>query len=143
MSLKVLHAVELSVALRALEGAAARWVKLQSGPLASISGLLITLLELLLALAVVPPQQAGQVECLATILAGVVVGEGVAEAAAGPHMDSINLWRGFWDGSWFCHLEDVWELLSQPGAGQRTVGVLALNIQHFWFPLLQHFGLRR
>lgn len=41
VSLEVLHAVELSVALGAAEGAAARRVELQSGPLASVSGLLI------------------------------------------------------------------------------------------------------
>lgn len=110
MSLEVLHAVELSVALCAAERAAARWVKLQSGPLTSRYRLLATLLELLLALAVVPPQQAGQVERLTTGLAGIDVGEGVAEVAAGPYVDSVNLWRGFWDGSWFSWLEDVWEL---------------------------------
>lgn len=91
---EVLHAVELSVALRAAEGATARWVELQSGSLASCYRLLTTLLELLRALAVVPPQQAGQVEGLIAELAGIVVGYGVAEVAAGPHMDSINLWGG-------------------------------------------------
>lgn len=105
VGLEVLHAVELSVALCAAEGAAARWVKLKS-PLASCYRLLTTLLELLLALAVVPPQQAGQVEGLTTGLAGVEVADSVAKAAAGPHVDSINLWRGFWDGSWFRQLED-------------------------------------
>lgn len=110
VSLEVLHAVELSVALCAAERAAARRVNLQSGPPASCHGLLTTLLELLLALAVVPPQQAGQVERLTAGLAGVEVGEGVDEVAAGPHVDSVNLWRGFWDGTWFCQLEDVWEL---------------------------------
>lgn len=102
VSLEVLHAVELSIALCAAKGAASWWVKLHSAPLASIEGLLKTLLELLLALAEVPPQQAGQGERLAAGLAGVEVGVGVAEVAAGPHMDSIDLWRGFWDGSWFC-----------------------------------------
>ncbi|KAA8595120.1 hypothetical protein FQN60_012255 [Etheostoma spectabile] len=68
---------------------------------------------LLLALAKVPPQQAGQRECLATGLAGVEVG--VAEIAAGPYTDSIDLWRGFWDGSWFCQLEDVWEFCKRDG----------------------------
>lgn len=106
MSLEVLHAVELSVAHGAAEGATARRVQLQSGPPASRYGLLTTLLELLLALAVVPPQQAGQVEHLTTVLAAV----SVAEVAVGPYVDSINLWRGFWDGSWFCQLEDVWEV---------------------------------
>lgn len=95
MSLEVLHAVELSVAHSAAEGATARRVKLQPGPPASCFRLLTTLLELLLTLAVVPPQQAGQVEHLTTVLAGV----SVAEATVGPCMDFINLWRGFWDGS--------------------------------------------
>lgn len=108
VSLEVLHAVELSVAHRAAEGAAARRVKLQPGPPASCCGLPTALLELLLTLAVVPPQQAGQVERLTAGLAGVE--DGVAGVAAGPCMDSINMWRGFWDGSWFCQLEDVWEL---------------------------------
>lgn len=49
-------------------------------------------------------------ERLAAGLAGVEVGEGVAEVAAGPYVDSINLRRGYWDGSWFCQREDVWEL---------------------------------
>lgn len=110
MGLEVLHAVELPVALRAAKGAAARWVKLQSGPLASCYRLLKTLLELLLALAVVPPQQAGQVESLTAGLAGIEVGDGVAEVAAGADMDSKNLWGSFLDGSRFNQLEDVWEL---------------------------------
>lgn len=74
VSLEVLHAVELPVALHAAERAASRWVKLQSGPLASRYRLLTALLELLLALAVVPPQQAGQVESLTAGLAGIEVG---------------------------------------------------------------------
>ncbi len=110
MSLEVLHAVELSVALCAAEGAAARRVNLQSGPPASCYRLLTTLLGFLLALTVVPPQQAGQVERLTAGLAGVEVGEGVDEVATGPYVDSVNLWRGFWEGAWFCQLEDVWEL---------------------------------
>lgn len=100
VSLEVLHAVELSVAHCAAEGAAARRIKLQSVPPASCYGLLKTRLELLLALAGVPPQQAGQVERLTAELAGVEVD--VAEVAAGPYMDAVNLWRGFW--------ENVWEL---------------------------------
>lgn len=106
VSLQVFHAVELSTAHSAAEGAAARRVQLQSGPPASHHGLLTELLELLLALAVVPPQQAGQVEHLTTVLAGV----SMADIAVGPHVDSINLRRGLWDGSWFCQLENVWEV---------------------------------
>lgn len=104
VSLQVLHAVKLTAAHSAAEGAAARRVKLQPGPPASRFRLLTKLLELLLALAVVPAQQAGQVENLTAVLAGV----SVAETAVGTYMDSINLWRGFWDGSWFWQLEGVW-----------------------------------
>lgn len=110
VSLEVFHAVKLSVAHCAAEGAAARWVKLRPGPLASRYGLLTVVLGLLRALAVVPPQQAGQVERLTAGFAGVEAGDGVAEVAACAYMDPINLWRGFWDGGWFCQLEDVWEL---------------------------------
>lgn len=106
MGLEVLHAVELSVALCTAEGAAARWVKLQPGPLASCH----RLLTLLLTLAVMPPQQAWQVESLTTGLAGIEVGNGVAEITAGADMDSKNLLGGFLDGSRFCQLKDVWEL---------------------------------
>lgn len=106
MSLEVLQAVELSIALSAAEGAAARGEKLQFGPLVSIYRR-IAVLKPLLALAVVPPQQAGQGERLAAGLAGVEVGGGVAEVATIPPVD-ITLWGGFWDGSWFCQREDVW-----------------------------------
>lgn len=103
---EVLHAVELAVALCAAERAAARWVKLQPGPLASCYSLLTALLDLLLALAVVTPQQAGQGEALTTGLARVVGVDVVAVGAPDPDMDSINLWGGFRYRSWFCQLED-------------------------------------
>jgi len=74
VSLEVLHAVELAVAHGAAEGAAARRVQLQPDPLASIHGRLPALLQLLLTLAVVPPQKTGQLERLAAGLAGVEVG---------------------------------------------------------------------
>lgn len=90
--LQVLQAVELSVAHRAAERAATGGVKLQSGPLAPGHGRLRAILEPLLALAVVPPQQAGQVEGLPTVLTAV---RGVVEAAAGPDVHSKSLWRGF------------------------------------------------
>lgn len=111
MSLEVLHAVELSTAHIAAEGAAARRVQLQSGPAAPRHGLLTKLLELLLALAVVPPQQAGQVEHLTTVLAGV----SMADIVAGPYVDTVNLRRGLWDGSWFSQLEDVREVRGKGG----------------------------
>lgn len=103
---EVLHAVELSVAHRTAERAAAWWVELQSGPVASCYSLLTALLELLLALAIVPPQQTGQREALTAGLASVVGGEVVAVGAPDPNMDSINLWRAFRYGSWFHQLED-------------------------------------
>lgn len=103
---EVLHAVELSVAHRTAERAAAWWVKLQPGPLASCDSLQTALLELLLALAVVPPQQTGQREALTAGLASVAGGEVVAVGAPDPNMDSIHLRRGFGDGSRFCQLED-------------------------------------
>ena len=102
VGLEVLQAVEVSVALCAAEGAAARRVKLQSAPLPSSCGRRTTLLVLLLALAGVPPQQAGQVEGLAAELAGVHVADGVA----GPHVDSISLWTKLWGQSRFFQLED-------------------------------------
>lgn len=107
VSLEVLHAVELPIAHSATEGAAARRVKLQSAPPASHRWLRNTLLGPLLALAGVPPQQAGQVEHLATVLAGVTVARG----AAGPNLDPVDLWRRFcWGGGGFCQLEDVWKV---------------------------------
>ncbi|TNN69468.1 hypothetical protein EYF80_020302 [Liparis tanakae] len=69
-----------------------------------------TLLQLLLTLAVVPPQQTGQLERLAAGLAGVEVGQGVAEVAARPHVDSVDLRWVFRDGRRFWQLEDVWEV---------------------------------
>lgn len=107
VGLEVLHAVKLSVTLGAAEGAAAGRVEQQSGPLSPRHGLLRTLLlELLLALVVMAPQQAGKVEGLSAELTGVGVGDGVAEVAATLDMDSINLWPGFWDGSCLCWLKD-------------------------------------
>lgn len=87
VSLEVLHAVELPVAHSATEGAAARRVKLQPAPPASHRRLRDALLGPLLALAGVPPQQAGQVEHLATVLAGVRVAQG----AAGLNLDPVDL----------------------------------------------------
>lgn len=107
VSLEVLHAVELPVAHSATEGAAARRVKLQSALPASHCRLRDALLGPLLALAGVPPQQAGQVEHLAAVLAGVRVAQG----AAGPNLDPVDLWRCFcWGGGGFCQLEDVWKV---------------------------------
>lgn len=149
MSLQVLHAVELSVALGTTKRAAAWREQLQFGPLGSWDRRLKTLLELLLALAIVSPQQAGHMECLTTEFTGMEVGEGVAEAAVGSDVDSISLWRGFLDGSGLLQLEDAWKVrgkrwwiygwkdahghvwsmpVSQTGAGSWNVLVLALKI---------------
>lgn len=95
VSLEVLHTVELSVADGAAERAAARREKLQSASPAARQRLLIILLELLLALPGVLPQQAEQLERLTAAFAGIRAAEPAARPTAG-HVTSISLRRGFW-----------------------------------------------
>ena len=91
---QILHAVELPVADCAAEGAAARRVKLQPSLFASCDGRLTALLEAVLALAVMPPQQAGQLEGLTAELTGVDVGKSVTQTAARPGLTCTDPRRG-------------------------------------------------
>lgn len=109
MGLEVLQAVEVSVALGTVERAAARRVELELGSLGPHYRLPAALLQLLLALSVVPAQLAGLVEGLAADLAGMEAAGGLAGVTARPDLDSVHLWWG-WDGGCLPWLEEVGEL---------------------------------